>query len=66
MNLVNASAYCTECNWKTDGKNSMGNSAIHYKNTKHCVIVELYYKQQFGELKPKDALLQTTMFKEIY
>lgn len=48
MRLVDANAWCANCNWKTSGKNSMGNAARHHKATGHYTMVELGYVQTFG------------------
>ena len=55
MHLLDASAWCTDCEWKTEGKNAMGNAARHHKATGHCTMVELYYSQVFGQPGDKDA-----------
>ncbi|KKN72940.1 hypothetical protein LCGC14_0406440 [marine sediment metagenome] len=49
MHLLDANAWCTECDWKTEGKNAMGVAAIHHKKKGHFTMVELYYSQTFGE-----------------
>ena len=67
MNLLNASAWCNDCNWITDGKNAMGNAAKHHQKTEHFVQLELYYGHSFGQPKSvtePDTLLQDNMFKE--
>ena len=48
MHLLDASAWCTDCDWKTEGKNAMGNAAKHNQKTGHCTMVELYFSQVFG------------------
>lgn len=55
MRLVDADAWCAECNWKTYGKNAMGNAARHHKATGHYTMVELSYVQTFGT--PPESLL---------
>jgi len=67
MHLLNASAWCTECNWKTEGKNAMGNAAKHYQKTSHFIQIELSYGHSFGQPKSvtePNNLLQDNMFKE--
>jgi hypothetical protein len=67
MHLLNASAWCTECNWKTEGKNAMGNAAKHYHKTGHFIQLELAYGHSFGQPKSvtePNTLLQDNMFKE--
>jgi len=49
MHLLDAEAWCTDCDWKTEGKNAMGNAARHHKSTQHFTMVSLYYSQTFGE-----------------
>ena len=49
MHLLDAQAWCTDCDWKTEGKNAMGNAARHHKKMGHCTMVELYFSQVFGE-----------------
>ena len=49
MHLLDAAAWCTDCDWKTEGKNAMGNAARHHKKTDHFTMVELCYSQCFGE-----------------
>ena len=49
MHLLDANAWCTVCDWKTEGKNAMGVAAIHHKKTGHFTMVELYYSQTFGD-----------------
>lgn len=51
MHLLDAAAWCSNCQWKTEGKNAMGNAAKHHQKTGHFVMVELYYSQCFGEPK---------------
>ena len=53
MNLVIAEAYCAKCEWKTAGKNAMGNGARHYKKTGHEVNVDLHFIHDFGKPKLK-------------
>ena len=53
MHLLNALAWCSNCEWGTEGKNSMGNAAKHYQKTGHHTMVELYYSQHFGEPNPE-------------
>lgn len=66
MNLLSANAQCQDCQWKTQGKNSMGNSAKHYNKTKHFIKLELCYEHTFGIQTVRDIkpLLQTTMFED--
>jgi len=49
MHLLDAAAWCSNCDWKTEGKNAMGNAARHHKKTGHFTMVELYFSQTFGE-----------------
>lgn len=51
MHLLDANAWCTQCDWKVESKNAMGVAAIHHKKTGHFTMVELYYSQTFGEPK---------------
>jgi len=51
MHLLNAAAWCSDCEWKTEGKNAMGNAAKHHQKTGHFTMVELYYSQCFGNPK---------------
>lgn len=51
MHLMFAEAWCVDCDWKTEGKNSMGNAARHHKSTGHYVQMELSYGQTFGNPK---------------
>ena len=55
MHLLDASAWCSECEWKTEGKNAMGNAAQHHQKTGHFTTVELYYSQCFGEVKTEEV-----------
>ena len=48
MHLLDAAAWCSGCEWKTEGKNAMGNAAKHHQKTGHFVMVELYFSQCFG------------------
>ena len=49
MHLLDASAWCTVCDWEYEGKNAMGLAAIHHKKKGHCTMVELYFSQVFGD-----------------
>ncbi len=48
MHLLDASAWCTECDWTTEGRNAMGVAAIHHQKKGHCTMVELAFSQVFG------------------
>lgn len=48
MHLLDANAWCTDCEWVYEGKNAMGLAAIHHKKNGHFTMVELYYSQTFG------------------
>ena len=66
MRLMNANAWCNECDWKTEGKNAMGNAAKHNQKTKHFVQVELYYRQSFRTpLESEATLLQPSMINMV-
>ena len=49
MFLLEAEAWCTDCDWKTYGRNAMGNAARHNKAKEHYVQMQLIYGQTFGE-----------------
>ena len=49
MHLLDASAWCTDCDWRVESKNAMGVAAIHHKKYGHFTMVELNYSQTFGE-----------------
>ncbi len=51
MHLLGAAAWCSDCQWETEGKNAMGNAARHHQKTGHFTMVELYYSQCFGAPK---------------
>ncbi len=59
MHLLNAYAWCTVCDWKTEGKNAMGIAAIHHKKTGHYTQVELHYSQVFGGPSPNGEPLSS-------
>ena len=40
FNSFEASAFCTECDWETDGKNAHGIAVQHHRRTGHTVNVE--------------------------
>ena len=48
MHLVEAQAYCENCDWKVESKNAMGVAAKHYYRTGHKVFVELGYVHIYG------------------
>ena len=45
MHLTDGSAWCSNCGWKTIGRNSMCNASRHYKKYHHLVHVEQRYEQ---------------------
>ena len=49
MRLMEAEAWCTDCDWTTAGRNAMGNAAKHQQKTGHYVQMQLIYSQTFGE-----------------
>ena len=56
MFLIDGKAFCVDCEWKTAGKNALGNGAQHYQRTSHYVQCELYYGHSFGT-RPVPATL---------
>ena len=67
MYLISATAKCEDCNWRTQGKNSMGNAARHSKVTNHYIKLELCYEHVFGVrhiVTDSNNLLQTTLFSD--
>ena len=52
MYLVEAQAYCRECDWRVESRNAMGVAAKHFYKTGHEVFVELGYAHIYG-MKPE-------------
>ena len=56
MHLIEAEAWCTDCDWTTEARNAMGNAAQHHQKTGHYVQMQLIYGQTFG--KPNQPYLK--------
>ena len=63
MKLMDGDAWCSNCGWKTNGRNSMGNAAKHHKKNNHFVHVELRY--EWGEL-PREQLSEVINVPKLY